>query len=209
MTVKSIANLDRLKIFDDKTQETHYGGNQIWYKSKWQRLAGCGPTVASNIYHYLKYTPDAIESVYVTKDNWLLLMEEVWKVVTPSLRGVHKTEMFYKPLHSYAKAKGLNASYQVCDIPEEKSKRPEFSEVLGFINQAFTYDSPVAFLNLCNGKEQNLDSWHWVTLVSLEIDEDNRAFVDILDGGLIKKIDLRLWYTTTTRGGGFLYFTRS
>jgi len=30
-----------------------------------------------------------------------------------------------------------------------------------------------------------------------------------LDEGLIKKIDLALWYRTTTLGGGFVYFTAS
>jgi hypothetical protein len=66
----------------------------------------------------------------------------------------------------------------------------------------------VAFLNLCNGSEKKLDRWHWVTLISLEYAEGGeRVFADILDAGIIKRIDLALWYKTTTLGGGFVYFT--
>jgi hypothetical protein len=81
-------------------------------------------------------------------------------------------------------------------------------DVVYFLEGALQQDSPIAFLNLCNGDEKNLQSWHWVTIIALEYSEDgNSAFIDILDEGLIKKIDLLLWYKTTTHGGGFVYFT--
>jgi hypothetical protein len=73
---------------------------------------------------------------------------------------------------------------------------------------ALRNDTPVAFLNLNNGAEKQLYSWHWVTIISLEYEEDgNTAFADILDEGLIKKIDLAGWFRTTTLGGGFVSFT--
>ena len=68
----------------------------------------------------------------------------------------------------------------------------------------------MAFLNLCNGEEKNLDRWHWVTIISLEYAKDkNQVLANILDEGVIKKISLSLWYHTTTLGGGFVYFTNS
>jgi len=79
---------------------------------------------------------------------------------------------------------------------------------LSFLEGGLIKDAPIAFLNLCNGQVKNLDPWHWVTIISLEYAENGKsASIKILDEGLIKKIDLALWYDTTTLGGGFVYFT--
>jgi hypothetical protein len=118
--------------------------------------------------------------------------------------------MFYEAVLTYAKAKKMNVNYEICDVPKGKANTPELSEILEFLEGALVEDAPVAFLNLCNGKEKNLDRWHWVTIISLEYAENGKIiFVDILDEGTIKRIDLALWYKTTTLGGGFVYFTES
>lgn len=118
-------------------------------------------------------------------------------------------KMFYEPLLTYAESKGLDVGYSVCDVPKVKSRRPELPEIVSFLEKALSKDAPIAFLNLDNGEEKKLDRWHWVTIISLECAENkNSAFVNILDEGLIKRIDLTLWFTTTTLGGGFVYFTR-
>ncbi len=85
--------------------------------------------------------------------------------------------MFCEAFLLYAKSKGLNVQFRVIDVPQRKSNRPRLTEVLNFLEEALGSD---------DGKD---------------------AFVDILDSGIIKKIDLGLWYDTTTLGGGFVYFT--
>ena len=57
----------------------------------------------------------------------------------------------------------------------------------------------MAFLNLHNGRVKELDYWHWVTITALE---DTTAV--ILDSGSALRIDLRLWYETTKRRGGYV-----
>lgn len=211
MTAKSLTNLDLFKVIDESAQQTYYGCNQIWYPTKWQRLSGCGPTAASNIFFYLSHTqsPLELEPSSNSKKNWVSLMEEMWKYITPSIRGVNTTKMFYEPMLAYTKSKGIDVGYCVCDVPKDMSQRPALKEILDFLEEALSKDAPVAFLNLCNGEEKNLDRWHWVTIISLDYSEDrNGAFVNILDEGLIKKINLALWYNTTKLGGGFVYFTR-
>ena len=69
----------------------------------------------------------------------------------------------------------------------------------GFVRRSLERDCPVAFLNLHNGVVKELDWWHWVTVTALE---DGRA--DLLDSGEALTIDLRLWYATTRRRGGFV-----
>lgn len=211
MEIKSIVNLSLFMVLDESKNKTYYGGSQAWYPTTWQRLAGCGPTAASNIFFYLTHTQPnlELEGISNSKENWVTLMGEMWKYVTPSIRGVNILKMLYEPLVAYAKSKGLDVGYHICEVPKDKYRRPNFKEVMKFLEEALEKDAPIAFLNLCNGEEKNLDRWHWVTIISIEHTEDiNRVFVNILDAGMLKRVDLALWYNTSTLGGGFVYFTK-
>jgi hypothetical protein len=209
MITKSISNPNLFKIIDEDTHKIYHGCNQKWYTTVWRRLSGCGPTVASNLIFYLyltRQTPDSRQN-FIRK-NCLPLMEEIWEYVTPTFKGVSTTKMFYEAVLSYAKSKGLDVQYSFFDLPQDKLNRPRLSELLNFLERALCKDAPIAFLNLCNGAEKALERWHWVTIISLEYkDNGDYAFVNILDDGQIKKINLALWYNSTTKGGGFVYFT--
>lgn len=211
MITTSISNLNSLKVFDESDLSTYWGCNQEWYTTEWQRLSGCGPSVVSNIILYLTQPAFGLGQSFNTKENCLTLMEEIWEYVTPTKEeGIPTTKMLYKGVSAYAKAKKLKIEYDFCDLPRDKSCRPQLSEVLLFVQEALSKDSPIAFVNLCNGEVENLYRWHWVTIVSLIYTETEKTtFVTILDEGLMKKIDLALWYNTTTLGGGFIYFTPS
>lgn len=210
MARKAIKYPELFKIIDENAQVTHHGPSQQWYGKRWKRMAGCGPTVAAAIYYYLTHSGDraAIDKTQSIKD-WVARMDAMWNVVTPTFfGGVNTTQKFYKPLHKHAHSQGLPLQYHVCDVPKVQSERPEFSQIIGLIETGLAGDSPVAFLNLDNGEEKNLEPWHWVTIVALDYSEDlTRALIEILDEGKIQTIDLRLWYTTTKDGGGFVYFT--
>lgn len=207
MIRKSISNPSVLKVFDESTHKTYYGCNQEWYTTDWQRRSGCGPSVVSNIMLYLTSPAFGLGQSINSKENCLSCMEEIWRYVTPTTEGIPTTKMLYEAVLTYTKSKSMNVEYGFCDLPKDRSHRPTLPEVLKFLAGALLKDAPIAFLNLCNGEEKNLDRWHWVTIISLEYAEANSAFVTILDEGLMKKIDLALWYNTTTLGGGFVYFT--
>jgi len=208
MNKTSLSNLEFFKILDEN-HKSFYGCNQEWYPTAWQRMSGCGPSVASGIIWYISHCLRLIRSdMSANKDTYLPLMEDVWRFVTPTTRGIPTTKMFYESVVAYTESKGLNVEYHFYDIPKDESIRPEISDVLRFIEGGLRRDAPVAFLNLCNGEEENLEPWHWVTIVSMDYsDHEQRAFAEILDRGLIKTIDLFLWHKTTRRGGGFVYFT--
>ncbi len=212
MITQSISNLDLFKILDEETREIYHGCNQAWYTTVWQRLSGCGPSVASHLIFYLcreRFTAE-LGLNPVSKKRFLSLMEEIWEYVTPTIKGVSTTKMFFEAVLSYAHSKGIGIQHHVLDIPKNKIDRPSLSEVLEFLKTALFNDAPVAFLNLCNGDEKSLDQWHWVTVVSIEYEETSEQILaDILDEGQIKKINLGLWYHTTIKGGGFVYFTTS
>jgi len=204
MAIKSIKNQDIFRVPDENQGKIHYGCDQEWYSTEWQRKAGCGPTVASNLIHYIK---NKEISACFCKDTCLSLMEEVWNFVTPTRYGINTTKMFSELFLTYAKEKRIEVQARICDLPKEISLRPKMPALVGFLKEALSKDSPVAFLNLCNGDEANLQYWHWVTIISVEYgDTDEKAFINIMDEGIIKKIDLGLWCRTTTLGGGFVYF---
>ena len=203
----SIKNLSLFKITDEISQNTYYGNNQEWFGSAWQRLSGCGPTAVANIIYYFNQTnPDTVSSEPAKRDC-VILMEEIWKYITPSMGGISSTSMLCKGVLKYIQAKQLNIKLDVIDIPKNRLLRPEFQKIIEFLVAALNKDMPVAFLNLHNGKVKELDSWHWVTVISLEYDED-QAYTDILDEGMIKKINLAEWFHTTIIGGGFVSFNR-
>lgn len=210
MLTQSISDLDLLKVVDENTLKTYYGCNQEWYRTERRRLSGCGPSVAATIICYLnnKRFSVGVEQRSNSKESCLSLMQEVWKYVTPATDGIPTTKMWLESVLSYTKAKGLNIKYSICDLPKEAFIRPSVYQVISFIKEALLEDKPVAFLNLCNGKEANLDSWHWVTIISLNYKKDGSgAFITILDRGKMKTVDLLLWYDTTTLGGGFVSFS--
>jgi len=209
MITRSIKYRDIFKIMDDDALSIHYGCNQEWYMTEWQRRSGCGPTVVTNIMHYLNCLQSRanLGLTLLPKSEALSMMEEVWQHVTPTNQGISTTKLLYDYVINYAKAKTLNLKLSLIDIQENRLLRPEFHDLLLFLDNALINDTPIAFLNLDNGDEKLLDSWHWVTIISLEYAADeSTAVIDILDEGLIKKIDLAKWFRTTMLGGGFVSF---
>ena len=202
----SLSDIDAFKVVDDETGETFYGCDQDWYDSAWQRLSGCGPSVVAGILMYLRR--DAAPPGAKDKKYAISFMEEVWKYVTPTRRGIHTAEMLRSRVVSYCAAKNLKVASAICGIPEERALRPRMERVWAYMADAISRDIPIAFLNLHNGEEENLDEWHWVTVVSAEQTERNGNMeIGILDRGRALAVDLSLWLKTTDYGGGFVCFS--
>ena len=200
----SLSNMDAFKITDSGTGEVFYGCSQEWFGTDWQKLSGCGPSVVTNI---LMYQNHGAGGEPRDKASAVSLMEEVWKFVTPTRRGIPTVGMLLERVMSYGESRGVTICHSECDVPEEKSRRPSIDAVSSFLGEALGRDAPVAFLNLCKGEEHNLDEWHWVTVVSVERRESDGHFViGIIDKGHILSVDMSLWLETTSCGGGFIHF---
>jgi hypothetical protein len=208
MVTVSIKDKDILKIEDEESKLSLYGSNQDWYAKRWQRMAGCGPSTVANIIYYLnKAQEDQASRSKLTKKDCLELMNEIWNYVTPNLGGVSSTGMLREGVLKYLEKQKYSIKLDYLDIQKNKAQRPELQQVVSFLVKALKQDSPAAFLNLEHGSIEELDSWHWVTVISLEYELDySAAYVTILDGGLIKRINLPEWLHTTKLGGGFVSF---
>jgi hypothetical protein len=206
----SIKNIKLFEVIDEATSEIYYGGWQEWYGVWWKRLAGCGPTTVTTIMSYLRRCEEpAGEFVPLGKSNFKALMEDVWEYVTPSVRGIPTTAALMKGAEAYIAAKKLPFSLEELDIPKNRSLRPCFADLCAFLGGALESDAPVAFLSLDRGEEELLDTWHWVTLVALQYEEDGSAiFADVADEGKLLHVNLKKWFDTTGLGGGFVRFVR-
>ncbi|MDP4109548.1 MAG: hypothetical protein Q8878_05910 [Bacillota bacterium] len=204
MVRHSISDMCRFKVKDGMNIDLGYGLNQEWYKTSWKRGAGCGPTVAANIMCYLNGKD---REKGLIKDDCLALMEEVWEYVTPTCHGVNSTKLLCKGITDYSIAKGLHAELLSVDSPKKESLRPDMKSIVCFLEDSLLKDLPVAFLNLCNGSEELLDAWHWVTIVSLTYEDDGSVYTEIIDDGKLIKINFGLWYKTTRLGGGLVRFS--
>ena len=204
MTAISIKDINLFRITEEEYHITLYGGNQEWYVKRWQRMAGCGPSTAANIMYYLNKTRYNT-NIEQTKEEFLRLMNEIWRYVTPGMGGVSSTTMLMEGFRKYLTDQKLEHVLDSIDIGKKPEQRPDISEVISFLEKALKEDVPAAFLNLEHGSILELESWHWVTVVALEYDlEDRTAFITILDNGMRKRIDLVRWLNSTKLGGGFV-----
>ncbi len=204
---RRLSDIERFRIRDTQTGQTWLGHDQEWYGTPWQRLAGCGPTTACNLFRYLApaLPADAARAMRPDRADALAFMEEVWGTVTPTNHGIATTRRFYTTAMAFAAAQGWPLTHRVLDVPASRPRRPAYNTVYAFLDEALAQDLPVAFLNLCNGDEANLDEWHWVTIVALTPDPYGGVLLaEVLDGGTVKRIDIEKWYASTTRDGGFV-----
>lgn len=187
--------------------ETHLGTNQEWFTTVWQRMAGCGPSTASNLLLYHGRSQRfKMPSLIKAQAELLELMEFAWKHITPGMRGVNKTSMFYEGVDEMLETMASELRHVALDIQSDKDQRPPLESVALFIQAGLVSDSPVAFLNLDSGQVADLDNWHWMTAYALEEEADSgRYLLSLSDNGVVQTIDLGLWLESTKLGGGFVY----
>ena len=188
------------------------GADQEWYLDPWQRRAGCGPTTAATILSYLAHQHPSLSKL-APKDvraasTFVSYMEEIWTKVTPTPRGLDSLSLFSQGCRSFAFCRGVTISSLELPIAGiSDPNRATLEQCRHFLLQALALDCPLAFLNFSNGALSNLDSWHWVPLISVEELNDGRLFCAVLDEGKEKQIDFSLWLSTTGKGGGLVVIT--
>ncbi|MCP1100974.1 hypothetical protein M2454_000193 [Aequitasia blattaphilus] len=204
-TLSKIITINQPELLHIKDgEEISYGAHQIWYSSWLQRMSGCGPTAAANLLWYLAETRSLGKNLFkgdgTNRQEMTQLMEAVWRYVTPGWRGVDKASTFAKGVTRYGKDHGVRIKTHVLEISGEYFTRTDPDTVWKFLRKSFEGDCPVAFLNLSNGAVENLDNWHWVTLVGA-----NASLIgEMYDQGRHQQVDIKRWLDTTTGGGAFV-----
>lgn len=185
-----------------------FGCDQDWFKSFWQRKAGCGSCTGANILHYFSGRQRlSLPHDVVDKESFVRLMEYSWQFLTPGVMGLNSPFLMQKGLDEMMKQLGYPGKSLVMEVPDDPASRPSLKAAEAFIRAGLQSDSPVAFLNLHNGGQEQLESWHWVTVVGIRGDE-NSAQLDIYDNGARFAVDLGAWLVSAQRGGGFVYISQ-
>lgn len=201
-----LKHLNTLHIPCVEDGTTSFGCDQEWFGTQWQRRAGCGPNVATNLMMVL--TADGRISLpfdLTTRKGCVGLMDAIWQHVTPTMMGVNTTIRFTTGLRNFAFMHHVPIRCAMLDVPRSRKKRPTTAEVVAFVRDGLSMECPVAFLNLHNGDIPKLDSWHWVTIVSLETDDEaGTAVATAYDGDKAFPVDLVKWCAGTNMGGGFV-----
>ena len=181
------------------------GARQEWFRDRWQRQAGCGPTTAATLLAYLSAAHPALAALAPMGydfTSFLSYMEAVWQDVTPGPRGLDSLGLFTQGSLRFARRRGIALDCRELEIPGFKKLRPPLSQCTDFLRSALSGDCPVGFLNFSNGSLTNLEDWHWVPLISLRQESSGALLCAVLDGGEEKTVDFALWHATTRLGGG-------
>lgn len=184
-----------------------YGCDQDWYHGTFQRLAGCGPTAATNNLIYMQRAGRYDFRLSVdTLAQCVALMHTIWEYVTPTPLGLYKTSFYQRGINRFFATKGYPLR---CDVfPVHGSNSVNYHSAVNFIASHLRDECPVSFLNLCNGAVDNMDKWHWITIVGISYTQDmGHITVEVFDAGNHKFLDLRKWLQTCTLPGGFCSYS--
>lgn len=186
-----------------------FGYNQEWYKDAWQRLAGCGPTTATQVVSYVKFRDGLLDSRHANDGKAALArMETVWNYVKPRYGGgLYKTQWFEKGLENYFAETKLPYDVHMLNVHPFALQRPSVGEVTEFLKSAMLADCPVGFLNRHRGQEESLYTWHWVPLIGVSKNGEE-VVGTVYDEEKEFKFSLNKWLKDTLLGGGFVYVTQ-
>lgn len=180
------------------------GCSQEMYRSSFQQQAGCGPCTATNLLDYaMQQCLPGVHSLNMPA--FVEMMHQVWHYVTPGFLGVHRARQLADGIDRYAASNNLPFHSVRIDYPVIRSRRPSTDAIIRFLSDGLDGDSPVAFLNLSNGKLADLENWHWVTITAIFRSPGGDLHAEIANYGTISRIDLGAWLRNTRLGGGFVY----
>jgi hypothetical protein len=133
-------------------------------------------------------------------------MDDLFKYVTPGMKGVNHISKLSEGILSFAKSRGVTITPHSFSLEDAALDQRDRSALRNFVQNALDADSPIAFLSLNSGSELNLQKWHWITITSATF-KDQQLIATATDEGRQRIFDLELWYSTTKMHGGLVYFT--
>lgn len=203
----TLRHLEWLQVETDSN--CSFGYNQDWYGTEWQRLAGCGPTTATQLINYISCRDGYIEPSELKEKNQIIeSMEQVFPYVRPRRGGgLYKTRWMKDGLDKYIQERSWPYETKMLRVYPFLVMRPNIKEVANFILEGLLLDCPIAFLNRHKGQEEGLDTWHWVPIVALEQCGDN-YIASVYDAEQIRYFSVNSWLRDTVLGGGFVYLKR-
>ncbi|MGN6712281.1 hypothetical protein [Anaerocolumna jejuensis] len=206
----SVKNPELLRITSSVDNTAYFGGDQEWYEKKWNKDAGCGATSAANLSAYLAASGKGLKNLYpyetMEKSDFTKQMEDLILYVTPGAMGVNHVKKFTDGFDRFLKERNAALTAKVLTTDKVPKAERKLSELMDFVREGLSADCPIAFLNLSKGEEKRIQGWHWITITAAEITEDTVKAIASDEGKRIE-FDLGLWFLTTRRHGGLIYYS--
>lgn len=200
----TLRHLEWLQV-KTENEKISLGYNQEWFGTDWQRLAGCGPTTATQIINYISCRDGYVEALQLRNKHCVMqTMEQVFPYVKPRRAGLYKTRWMKEGLEKYVQDRNWNYEVKMLRIYPFAIMRPSEKDVAKFILDGILSDCPIAFLNRHKGHEEGLDTWHWVPIIAIE-ERDGKYFAFVYDDEQMKEFSINDWLKDSVLGGGFVY----
>ncbi len=169
-----------------ETQSSHlvYGGNQEWFKKKWQRQSGCASTSGANLAAYYAINFKEMKELFsgdtqnLTQENYLDIMDIMFHYMRPGLIGFPYASKFAKRFSDFCLSKNIKVESNVL------KKWGTIREASDFITSSIDRGHPVALLILFHrAKELRNDNWHWVTISGYTYKNEKLEQIILSNGG--------------------------
>lgn len=149
-----------------KNGSKYYGGHQEWLKyeglSKFFRDRACVVTAFTNVFFYL------FRKGPVDFDDYNKVQFEFYKRLRPKANGVPTAKALLRRIDIINHVLNLNLSYKM--IEGRLTKRLSIDEMIDFIGEGLSKDSPVIFINWLS-KDIDVMSHHGLCIT--EMNEKN------------------------------------
>lgn len=186
------------RIIDQDNQKIYDGLNQDWFLKKWNQMSGCGPTIATSMILFHQH------QVEMTLTQAKEAMENVRKFVKPTIGGIYNTSLLIGGIKKYLKKENILATIKAMDVYYDDHSPLQYQQMIEFIQTGLNHHVPIAFLNLSNGNQTQLEAWHWVLISKMEMIEQE-MIATVLDNTKWYQISLNQWHQTSKKNAGFVY----
>ena len=182
----------------------NFGGKQTWlYETgklnKFWADRSCGVVAAANTIKYLSENHPDKRDLYFGegKDDYIELMEELYKYLQPRVWGIPTISKMGKALERFSAGKGISIKSNYCSwvIDSDEGSR--------FIRQGLFSNSPVLLLTWNHSDKQFRN--HWVTVTGWDVIY-GEEYMTVSNWGEKKTYSYRDWVMGKSLYKGAIYF---
>lgn len=158
---------------------------------------GCGASTATNMILNSNYIKNHISTpIDNSNNNYILDIQSSLynKYIIPNESGV-MLEGFMSGLTSYLES--INNGHLYCSgFWIEDKTEITYNKCIEYIHKILNSNNVIGFLNLNNGWQLPLMSWHWVTIIKLDND-----IITIYDNEDIYSLNFKKWFMKRRKNG--------
>lgn len=222
---QSLNHPEYLQVRDESQTDSKllWGADQTWCESKSLAKRACSLVTATHLTAYLarklgqvslfrpyRFASRAhgyIEASHVyTRSEMVEQLHDLSQVLKPGLLGLFRPSRYEAGLNSFFASRGMDYACESLSLSLfHRRSQDLFEDALDFIQEHLLLDVPVSFLLYDRGGSEQVESWHWVTVVGYRYDSDlNQHTLVLLDHNHWVEFDFGAWFKRSLLGGALV-----